>query len=130
MGICDSRGVIYDFAGPYSIGEDKMAFGNATRYLQLDVRKVHANCRLVSTCSSNSLTQSGENHTPSQVPGAIAAGEKTEMWDDAVRAGCKIYSRRVHNLCCDNCHSHVAVCLEHMRSVATLTEITSARFFL
>ncbi|KAE9102360.1 hypothetical protein PF001_g26274, partial [Phytophthora fragariae] len=20
---------------------------------------------------------------------------------------------RMHNLCCDNCHSHVAVCLEH-----------------
>lgn len=36
MGIADSRGVIYDFAGPYTIGEDNMAFGRPTRYLQLD----------------------------------------------------------------------------------------------
>ena len=26
MGICDSRGVVYDFAGPYYIGIDSMAF--------------------------------------------------------------------------------------------------------
>ena len=36
MGITDSRGVIYDFAGPYHIGEGCMAFGAPTRYLQLD----------------------------------------------------------------------------------------------
>lgn len=36
MGIADSRGIIYDFAGPYTIGEDNMAFGNPTRYLRLD----------------------------------------------------------------------------------------------
>lgn len=36
MGIADSRGVIYDFAGPYTIGVDDMAFGRPTRYLQLD----------------------------------------------------------------------------------------------
>lgn len=36
MGIADSRGVIYDFAGPYTIGEDHMAFGRPTRYLPLD----------------------------------------------------------------------------------------------
>lgn len=36
MGIADSRGVIYDFAGPYTIGEDNMAFGRPTRYLQLE----------------------------------------------------------------------------------------------
>lgn len=36
MGIADSRGVIYDFAGPYTIGEDHMAFGRPTRFLQLD----------------------------------------------------------------------------------------------
>lgn len=36
MGIADSRGVIYDFAGPFTIGEDHMAFGKPTRYLQLD----------------------------------------------------------------------------------------------
>jgi hypothetical protein len=28
MGICDSRGVAYDFAGPYTIGVDELAFGS------------------------------------------------------------------------------------------------------
>jgi hypothetical protein len=36
LGICDSEGLIYDFAGPYTIGEEFMAFGHPTRYLQLD----------------------------------------------------------------------------------------------
>jgi hypothetical protein len=29
-------------------------------------------------------------------------------WDAAVGEGCEIYSKRMHNLCLDNCHSHVA----------------------
>ena len=78
-GIADSRGVIYDFAGPYTIGVGKMAFGDPTRYIQL---------------------------SPNQ---ASALG-----WDDAVHQGNEIYSERMHNLCCDNCHSHVAQCLNLM----------------
>ncbi|XP_014241415.1 transmembrane protein 222 [Cimex lectularius] len=35
MGICTSDGVIRDFAGSYYVSEDRMAFGNPTRYLQL-----------------------------------------------------------------------------------------------
>ena len=31
-----SSGVIYDFAGPYTIGKQHMAFGPPTRYIQLD----------------------------------------------------------------------------------------------
>ena len=35
MGIADSRGVIYDFQGPYAVGEGNLAFGRTSRYLQL-----------------------------------------------------------------------------------------------
>ena len=38
-GIADSRGITYDFQGPYMIGEEYMAFGNPTRYLQLKPSK-------------------------------------------------------------------------------------------
>jgi len=75
-GIADSEGIIYDFAGPYTIGREYMAFGEPTRYIQLDPRKC------------NELD-----------------------WDRAVREGCSVYSRRMHNICCDNCHSHVAAAL-------------------
>lgn len=36
MGICTSRGVIRDFAGPYHVSEDNMAFGWPTKYIQLN----------------------------------------------------------------------------------------------
>lgn len=36
MGIATSAGVIRDFAGPYHVSEDNMAFGKPTKYWQLD----------------------------------------------------------------------------------------------
>jgi transmembrane protein 222 len=78
-GIATSEGVIYDFAGPYTINRDNMAFGAPTRYLQL---------------------------SPSQCDGLD--------WDSSVEEGCSVYSQRMHNLCFDNCHSHVARCLNAM----------------
>ena len=35
-GICNSQGVIHDFAGPYYVSEDDMAFGQPTKYVWLD----------------------------------------------------------------------------------------------
>ncbi|KAJ8407020.1 hypothetical protein AAFF_G00292960 [Aldrovandia affinis] len=83
MGICTSAGVIRDFAGPYFVSEDNMAFGKPTKYWELDVNKV---------CASGS-----------------------NAWDIAVHDASEEYKRRTHNLCCDNCHSHVAMALNLMR---------------
>ncbi|XP_022193285.2 transmembrane protein 222 [Nilaparvata lugens] len=41
MGICTSSGVIRDFAGPYTVTEDNMAFGIPVKYWRLDVTKVN-----------------------------------------------------------------------------------------
>merc|ERR1719214_248219 len=41
MGVADSQGVIYDFAGPFRIGKEYMAFGSPTRYLQLNPELIH-----------------------------------------------------------------------------------------
>lgn len=35
LGICTSSGVIRDFAGPYFVSEDDMAFGKPTKYWRL-----------------------------------------------------------------------------------------------
>uniref|UniRef100_A0A8C7IGZ9 Transmembrane protein 222 n=1 Tax=Oncorhynchus kisutch TaxID=8019 RepID=A0A8C7IGZ9_ONCKI len=83
MGICTSSGIIRDFAGPYFVSEDNMAFGRPTKYWMLDVAKVYA---------------SGSN-----------------AWDTAVHDASEEYKNRMHNLCCDNCHSHVAMALNLMR---------------
>ena len=71
-------GVIYDFAGPYHIGKEHMAFGAPTRYIQLDP--------------------------------ALADSD----WDEGIERGNREYSQRMHNIFCDNCHSHVARCLTEM----------------
>lgn len=39
MGIATSVGVIRDFAGPFHVSEDNMAFGKPTKYWQLDYTK-------------------------------------------------------------------------------------------
>lgn len=93
MGICDSRGVAYDFAGPYSIGIDDLAFGLPTRYLLFNPEHI----------SMNKRREFGNDKTV------------TQIWDNAVDIGCEVYSGRMHNLCCDNCHSHVARCLNVMQ---------------
>lgn len=82
MGIAMSNGVIRDFAGPYTVSEDHMAFGRPTKYWQLQ---------------------------PSLARGGVAG------WDQAVTEASEIYKGRMHNLCCDNCHSHVATALNLMQ---------------
>ena len=81
MGIAMSSGVIRDFAGPYYVSEDNMAFGNPTKYWQLN---------------------------PNLANGGASG------WDNAVSEASEIYSHRMHNLFCDNCHSHVARALNLM----------------
>eukprot|EP00639_Heterosigma_akashiwo_P005149 CAMPEP_0194567510 /NCGR_PEP_ID=MMETSP0292-20121207/5955_1 /TAXON_ID=39354 /ORGANISM="Heterosigma akashiwo, Strain CCMP2393" /LENGTH=165 /DNA_ID=CAMNT_0039417291 /DNA_START=138 /DNA_END=632 /DNA_ORIENTATION=+ len=39
---------------------------------------------------------------------------KKLKWDDAVIRANTDYSQRMHNICCDNCHSHVARALAYM----------------
>lgn len=89
MGVTDSRGVIYDFAGPYEVNVDAggrgLAFGRVLRYLPLSPGAVTA-----------------------RAPGATAA----QAWDAAVDAANDVYAGRMHNIVCDNCHSHAALALE------------------
>lgn len=35
-------------------------------------------------------------------------------WDEAIREANQVYNGRIHNICCDNCHSHVASALNRM----------------
>ena len=106
MGICDSQGVIWDFAGPYTINRDDMAFGRPTRYLQLD---------------------------PSQIKAALEGGSKgseetMQMWDNSVKTSNCHYSRKMHNICCQNCHHHTARSLSNMkyRGISKWSQITLA----
>lgn len=82
LGIAMSNGVIRDFAGPYYVSSDDMAFGRPIRYIQLD---------------------------PHRVLGGV------HEYDEAVAKASVVYGTRMHNLFCDNCHSHVAMALALMK---------------
>jgi len=87
MGITDSDGVASDFQGPYSVGDrGRMAFGKPTRALRLDISSL-----------------AGADHSA-----------KRQTWDEAVRLANEEYRTRMHNILCDNCHSHVAYALNGM----------------
>ena len=98
MGICDSRGFIWDFQGPYSIGRDDMAFGRPTRYIQLDPR-----------LARKFLKAAGGGGD------AIASDEEIQAsWDESVYHSNCHYSKRMHNICCQNCHHHAARAMNKM----------------
>lgn len=37
-----------------------------------------------------------------------------QAWDEALQEANRIYQGRIHNICCDNCHSHVCMALNRM----------------
>jgi len=90
LGICDSRGVIYDFAGPYTISVDSFAFGEPARVLRLRPELAAA-------------------------PPAAAGESAAQRWDRCVDRGCDVYVGRMHAMLVDDCHDHVARCLNEMR---------------
>uniref|UniRef100_A0A8V0YZH1 Transmembrane protein 222 n=1 Tax=Gallus gallus TaxID=9031 RepID=A0A8V0YZH1_CHICK len=47
-------------------------------------------------------------------PGKVYSSSPN-AWDTAVHDASEEYKHRMHNLCCDNCHSHVALALNLMR---------------
>jgi hypothetical protein len=129
LGICDSRGVCYDFAGPYFIGVDDLAFGRAVRILRLDPSRITKRREVPVTPPappaaladpSGADGEAGRAETGSvavkaaSVPRRMRLQTDQEAWDSALDAGCDAYCKRMHNLVCDNCHSHVARCLNLM----------------
>ena len=38
-----------------------------------------------------------------------------EQWDEAIHEANRIYNGRIHNICCDNCHSHVCCALNQLQ---------------
>lgn len=40
--------------------------------------------------------------------------EDAQAWDQAIHEANEVYRGRMHNICCDNCHSHVACALNRM----------------
>jgi hypothetical protein len=131
MGITTSKGVACDFQGPYSVGDrGRMAFGRATRAVRIDVTSlpgeyisapaVNNNIRYVPSDlrfmihSCNIYTQFSTNATIMAHTHIHTHTGGAEQWDKAIAEANAEYRTRMHNICCDNCHSHVAYALNNM----------------
>jgi hypothetical protein len=88
LGICDSAGRVHDFAGPYFIGVNDFMTGAVHKFYQFSLDELHK--------------------LPAVVKGG---GNIAEEWDKAIAEGDEEYQQQMHNLCCNNCHHHVARCL-------------------
>ena len=103
MGIATSSGVIRDFAGPYTVSEDQMAFGWPTKYWQLDYTKAKGRAQGWDSAV----------HEASEI-------YKGRMVTIFIILYCYFLEYFIihvifqHNLLCDNCHSHVARALNLM----------------
>ncbi|GAX22579.1 hypothetical protein FisN_14Hu208 [Fistulifera solaris] len=85
-GMADSKGIISDFQGPYFVGDrGHMAFGAPTKVLKI---------RFIEEDNTEFCHAS--------------------QWDEAIQEANAVYRGRMHNLFCDNCHSHVAYALNRM----------------
>lgn len=100
-GIADSRGIANDFQGSYYVGTDgHMAFGPATRYWKVPMD---------SDDDDDYGTADHDNDEDDD-----RARRKKEQWDEAIQEANRIYNGRMHNICCDNCHSHVCCALNQL----------------
>jgi len=88
MGICDSRGRIFDFQGPYSIACDRFMVGDVAKYYPI----------------------------PQSVNITFPAGCSTRQaaWDSAVVHTGRQFMKQDYSFCGNNCHHHTAATLRNL----------------
>ncbi|XP_026144192.1 transmembrane protein 222 isoform X1 [Carassius auratus] len=144
MGICTSTGVIRDFAGPYFVSssqsgqlylsewriqplvqknpdellKQKQSYHGTGAPQQFssgldNILETHL-CQTGAKvkCEDNMAFGRPTKYWMLDVSKVYASG--SNAWDTAVHNASEEYKQRMHNLCCDNCHSHVAMALNLM----------------
>lgn len=89
-----------------------MAFGNPTRYIQ--VRSNHLQRTRTQVERRQMYLLFRMQLDPAKVKNIPAGMTAVEAWDAAVDEANRTYCKRMHNLFCDNCHSHVCRALQTM----------------
>ncbi len=113
VGICTSDGIIFDFAGPFFISIDNLAFGHPTRYVQLKPWQMMKQARHPSAAPAAPKAASPRHSPPdSSIPsqGELAAG-----WDEALQAAADVYQTQDYSFMGNNCHCFVAHFLNSIR---------------
>ena len=105
MGICNSQGVIHDFAGPYYVSRDAMAFGVPTRYFSALPFIFPSDSYQIRT-SDNGWEIKMTN------PSAMPPAKRLAEFDKSISKVTGQYGKEMYNFFCNNCHSFTACVLE------------------
>eukprot|EP00106_Octopus_bimaculoides_P013431 XP_014780873.1 PREDICTED: transmembrane protein 222-like [Octopus bimaculoides] len=104
MGIATSSGIIRDFAGPYFVSVSI----KLSSFIIQAARIISKMGKIFSDSWGPEMGVPGYwTLDPSKV--------SKDTWDWAVAEASEEYKKRMHNLFCDNCHSHVAMALNLMK---------------
>ncbi|KAL3805606.1 hypothetical protein HJC23_005850 [Cyclotella cryptica] len=109
MGIATSRGVACDFQGPYTVGER----GRMVSLLEIS-NDLCKSIQLVSILPSHTIFKAFGKPTRALRIDIRSLPGGADQWDKAITEANAEYCTRMHNICCDNCHSHVAYALNAM----------------
>ncbi|KAK9841552.1 hypothetical protein WJX74_007777 [Apatococcus lobatus] len=115
VGICTSDGIIFDFAGPFFISVDNLAFGHPTRYSQL--RPQHMQSVTCSPPDSPSMAAAAGTHSAahSLQDDGHSPEDVAEAWDDALQAAADVYQTKDYQFMGNNCHCFVAYFLNSIQ---------------
>ena len=116
VGICTSDGVIFDFAGPYHISVDNLAFGHPTRYVQLNPWQMMEPARQSSAATPASPASRATSPKHS-VPGSPVPSQAdlAAAWDEALQAAADMFTMQDYAFMGNNCHCFVAHFLNSIR---------------
>lgn len=105
VGICTSDGIIFDFAGPFFISVDNLAFGHPTRYSQLRPQHMQT---LTQSSPSTAAAAHGDSAAQRSRSDTCSPHDLAAAWDDALQAAADIYQTKDYQFMGNNCHCFVA----------------------
>ena len=108
VGIVDLEGNCFDFAGPYTITYNDLAFGVPHKYHRLETKEIQG----FTTPEAPALAVNLDNE---DIGSSEANGGVREYIRDALLQTSKKYSTKMHNLIFNNCHSYIADFLNRIR---------------
>ena len=126
MGICNSDGICHDFAGPFYIGEDNLAFGVPTRYFSVVPFVFPA------PLYTTKQLCDGSWEVRATTAGATRPADRLAQFDRAVaRTADRFRRTQNYSFFCNNCHSFTACALEDADPTMQFNMVTlAARAFL
>ncbi|KAJ5066446.1 transmembrane protein [Anaeramoeba ignava] len=86
VGICNSQGIIYDYAGSYFVSIDRMAFGNPTKFSKLKLNHKSQTLRTIQD-------------------------QQIDL-DNAIKIATDEFNKQKYSFLCNNCHCYVARVLD------------------